>query len=118
MAKSADPDQLASSEANWSGSTLFAKACVYPGSAGQRLIVTKGIHFEKKHIIFLITNDVASHSVIMILQQQQHVTLVVITFDYCSRRYDKVLFLIATRWAENTHITWFWLCFVFGAFSG
>ena len=24
--KSADPDQLASSEANWSGSTLFAKA--------------------------------------------------------------------------------------------
>ena len=31
MANSADPDQLAS-EANWSGSTLFAKA--YPGSAG------------------------------------------------------------------------------------
>ena len=26
MAKSADPDQLASSEAKWSGSTLFAKA--------------------------------------------------------------------------------------------
>ena len=26
MAKSADPDQLASSEANWSGSTLFVKA--------------------------------------------------------------------------------------------
>ena len=26
MASSADPDQLASSEANWSGSTLFAKA--------------------------------------------------------------------------------------------
>ena len=26
MAHSADPDQLASSEANWSGSTLFAKA--------------------------------------------------------------------------------------------
>ena len=25
MAYSADPDQLASSEANWSGSTLFAK---------------------------------------------------------------------------------------------
>ena len=25
MANSADPDQLASSEANWSGSTLFAK---------------------------------------------------------------------------------------------
>ena len=26
MANSADPDQFASSEANWSGSTLFAKA--------------------------------------------------------------------------------------------
>ena len=26
MANSADTDQLASSEANWSGSTLFAKA--------------------------------------------------------------------------------------------
>ena len=26
MANRADPDQLASSEANWSGSTLFAKA--------------------------------------------------------------------------------------------
>ena len=26
IANSADPDQLASSEANWSGSTLFAKA--------------------------------------------------------------------------------------------
>ena len=25
MAKNADPDHLASSEANWSGSTLFAK---------------------------------------------------------------------------------------------
>ena len=25
MANSVDPDQLASSEANWSGSTLFAK---------------------------------------------------------------------------------------------
>ena len=26
MAKSADPDQLASEEANWSGSTMFEKA--------------------------------------------------------------------------------------------
>ena len=26
MTNSADPDQLASSETNWSGSTLFAKA--------------------------------------------------------------------------------------------
>ena len=39
MANSADPDQLASSEANWSGSTLFAKrgTIVYPCSAGHGL---------------------------------------------------------------------------------
>ena len=29
MANSADPDQLASSEANWSGSTLFAKKGIF-----------------------------------------------------------------------------------------
>ena len=33
MANSADPGQLASSEANWFGSTLFAKAEHNPGSA-------------------------------------------------------------------------------------
>ena len=37
MANSADSDLLASSEANWSGSTLFAKM-VYPSSAGKGLI--------------------------------------------------------------------------------
>ena len=42
MANSADPDQLASSEANWSGSTLFAKGRVYAGSAGQGLTETNG----------------------------------------------------------------------------
>ena len=31
MANSADPDQLASEEANWSGSTLFAKALYIKG---------------------------------------------------------------------------------------
>ena len=35
MTNSADPDQLASSEANWSGSTLFAnKACVVQQEKG------------------------------------------------------------------------------------
>ena len=29
MANSADPDQLASSEANWSGSTLFVKVVYF-----------------------------------------------------------------------------------------
>ena len=36
MTNSADPDQLASSEANWSGYTV-CKDRVYPGSAGQGL---------------------------------------------------------------------------------
>ena len=31
MANNADPDQLASEEANWSGSTMFAKAEHIPG---------------------------------------------------------------------------------------
>ena len=31
MENSVDPDQLASEEANWSGSTLFAKAEHIPG---------------------------------------------------------------------------------------
>ena len=37
MANSVEPDQLASEEANWSGSTLIGKSRVYPGSAGQAL---------------------------------------------------------------------------------
>ena len=42
MANSADPDQLASSEANWSGSTLFAKAG-YMGFS--RIRVNEYLHF-------------------------------------------------------------------------
>ena len=51
MTNSVDPDQLASSEANWSGSTLFAKAgYIYPGSAGQ------GLNFSRyKAYIFIAT---------------------------------------------------------------
>ena len=53
MANNADPDQLASSEANWSGFTLFAKiwiytVCqgrVYPGSAREGLT---SLHNEKQ----------------------------------------------------------------------
>ena len=37
MTDSADPDQLASSEAIWSGSTLFGKDKAYPGSSGPGL---------------------------------------------------------------------------------
>ena len=38
MANSAKQDQLASSEANWSGSTLFFKGMTYPCSAGLGLL--------------------------------------------------------------------------------
>ena len=37
MANSADPDQLASSEANWSESTLFVKAEYIQGSGRTRV---------------------------------------------------------------------------------
>ena len=40
MANSADPDQLATSEANWSGSILFAKAGYIRGSVEQGLTFT------------------------------------------------------------------------------
>ena len=39
MSNSADPDQLASEEANWSGSTLFAKAGYI------RVLQDKGLNF-------------------------------------------------------------------------
>ena len=41
MTNSADPDQLAFSEANRSRSTLFAKVGIYPGSAGLGLSVVQ-----------------------------------------------------------------------------
>ena len=47
MANSADPDQLASSEANCSGSALFAKAGNILASAGPGLI----LHIENKKYI-------------------------------------------------------------------
>ena len=46
MAISAEPDQLASAEANWSGSALFAKG-LYQGSAGLGLIFFLDLH---KHL--------------------------------------------------------------------
>ena len=44
MANSADPDQLASEEANWSGSTLFAK--------------TGQVMFSKRRVKFGLPNDI------------------------------------------------------------
>ena len=49
MANSADPNQLASSEANWSGYTLQNR--VYPGSAGQGLIRTEGLDYLDKFLL-------------------------------------------------------------------
>ena len=47
MANSADPDQLASSEANWSGSTLFAKK----GISGFSRTRVKGFDRKFMHIV-------------------------------------------------------------------
>ena len=50
MANSADPDQLASSEANWSGSTLFAKAGYIRVQQDKYIRVSKAI---ADNILFL-----------------------------------------------------------------
>ena len=54
MTNSADPDQLASSDANWSGSTLFAKAVYILASRlellkQQILILKKFFYHHKFH---------------------------------------------------------------------
>ena len=51
MANSADPDQLASSEANWSGSTLFAKAGITKTSLFKYIenFITKNWKFSDKN---------------------------------------------------------------------
>ena len=55
MANSADQDQLASSEANGSGSTLFVKT-VYPDSAGPGLTFTTLLAYavDNKLMIFFL----------------------------------------------------------------
>ena len=55
MTNSTDPEQLASKEANWSGSTLFAKAGHIPGSArgGFKLNVERDV----KHQIIITMYD-------------------------------------------------------------
>ena len=69
MTNSVDLDQLASSEANWSGSTLFAKAgYVYSGSAEQGLkpedqwscSLPETIVLSKLKVTFLKNETVAS----------------------------------------------------------
>ena len=53
MANSADPDQLASSEANWSGSTLFAKQ----GISGQPYPVPLKTQFRLSGSVVMIFHD-------------------------------------------------------------
>ena len=49
MTNSADPDQLASSEANWSGSTLFAKiGHVVFSKRRVKMWVFQGVHSQGK----------------------------------------------------------------------
>ena len=49
MTNSANPDQLTSSEANWSGSTMFADRA-YLGSAGPRLKSDQRLKYLPKEI--------------------------------------------------------------------
>ena len=54
MANSADPDQLASSEANWSGTTLFAKQGI-SGLSRTRLIMNFWNHFSSEILWAIFT---------------------------------------------------------------
>ena len=56
MTNSADPDQLASSEAIWSGHTV-CKGRIYPGSAGQGL----DIFSERDHMICFSSSNLYVH---------------------------------------------------------
>ena len=49
MANSADPDQLASSEANWSGSTLFAKQGISGFSRTRVKSQSHNLYFHQIH---------------------------------------------------------------------
>ena len=53
MANSVDPDQLASEEANWSGSTV-CKGRLYPGLAGLELIYANN---KKANAIYNISDN-------------------------------------------------------------
>ena len=66
MANNADLDQLASEEANWSGSTLFAKAG-YPGSAGQGLIDSNNNLFAMADLSSLLSQGNSSNQKTIIL---------------------------------------------------
>ena len=60
MTNNADPDQLASEEANWSGSTLFAKVWhlsalrKHAYSNIMKILPTKNENFQKKILIFFL----------------------------------------------------------------
>ena len=62
MANSADPDQLASSEANWSGSTLFVKQGI-SGFSRTRVksikttINTTGPQFEEMYLMKCVVGE-------------------------------------------------------------
>ena len=60
MANSADPDQLASSEANWSGSTLFGKAGYirFQQDKGYYMYILYMFHFSTKMYIPCTTRAV------------------------------------------------------------
>ena len=63
---SVEPDQMASSEAIWSGSTLFSKGHTYPGSAGQGLNAVILVSALASLSLFPLHSLWASHLYILI----------------------------------------------------
>ena len=78
MTNSADPDQLASSEANWSGSTLFAKQDISGFSM-------TGVKFS--------------------LIVEKHVSILHIFYCICQEPVHSISYMIACAPNENSHIS-------------
>ena len=68
MANSADPDQLASEEANWSGICTVCKGRIYPGSTGLGLMSTHNICFygEQEKIVPKFLPNTLSYQALLV----------------------------------------------------
>ena len=78
MANSADPDQLASSEANWSGYTMFAKAgyirvqqdygklCIFQGFC--KWTTTAFVRLRMRRLLWAFDVQVGNKSLVLMLR--------------------------------------------------
>ena len=67
MTNSADPDQLASSEANWSGSTLFAKTghVVFSKRRVKKVLFLLGALHRKKKLIWKLLSWINANPIVI-----------------------------------------------------